>query len=67
MSAAQSKIATKQHLFCDVLHRNQTFLINIIYCRRLRFSSDADNVRLTNAYIIIFFSFNTLGSKDPEG
>ena len=37
----------------------------------LGFSSDADNVHLTNAVIIIIFIFFkifiTLGSKDPEG
>jgi len=38
---------------------------------RLRFSSHADNVRLTNVciiiIIIIIIIFFTLGSKDPEG
>ena len=36
----------------------------------LGFSSDADNVHLTNALIVIIIFkkiFITLGSKDPEG
>ena len=33
--------------------------------RRLRFSADVDNVRLTNVCIIIIIFF-ILGSKDPD-